>query len=77
MNDNHHHYLTEHIWRAIRAFLLLLAVSIWILQDGFQFTDVIVVVLCFLAHLTEQFHGRVCNMIEGMLGWRKDFNDWN
>lgn len=74
--DQKHHYIVEHIWRALRASLLLLAMFIWLLQDGFSFSDGIVLTLGFLAHLTEQFHGYICKRIERILKWKEDFNDW-
>lgn len=70
------HYITEHIWRAIRAILLIIAVLIWLFQDGWSNSDWLVLLFCFIAHLTEQFHGLICNTIEKILNWKCDFNNW-
>jgi hypothetical protein len=70
------HLYTEHIWRAIRASLLFLAMLIWIAEDGISVSDMVVIGLVTVAHLTEQFHGFICNRIERLFGWKEDFEDW-
>ncbi len=70
------HYIAEHIWRAARAILLLLAVFLWLYSDGLVLLDIVILLLIVLAHLIEQFRGYICNKIEKMLHWRQDFNDW-
>ena len=72
-----HHIIVEHIWRALRAFLLMMALLVWIAQDGMQSTDYIVISLVFIAHLAEQFHGFICNRIQRVVGWIEDFNDYD
>ena len=71
-----HKIIANHLWRSLRALLLLLAVLIWLLQDGFTYSDVIILGLCLTAHLVEQLHGYICNRIEKLLGWNMDFKDW-
>ncbi len=68
------HYLVEHIWRALRASLLFAAVVVWLYTVH---TEWVILTLCFLAHMTEQFHGKICNLIEKLLGWDPDFDEWD
>ena len=72
-----HHYMTDHIWRALRALILSIAALIWLYQDGFTLSDGFIMFLFLCAHLLEQFHGKICNMIEHMLNWKEDFDDWD
>lgn len=74
--EQRQHFLVEHVWRAIRASLLLIALFIWITQDGISQSDLLVIFFACLAHLTEQFHGFLCNRIQRFLGWVEDFSDW-
>ena len=71
------HYLVEHIWRFLRASIIMAAMILWISQDGWSGTDWMVVGLGVLAHLCEQFHGLICNRIEKLLHWTQSFDRWN
>ena len=72
----HHKHITEHVWRSLRASLLFIAATLWLAQDGYQGMDVVILILLNLAHLVEQFHGYICNLIERVIGWKKDFSNW-
>lgn len=74
--DLRHHRIVEHIWRGLRAILLLTAIVIWLAQDGYQTSDLVILLLCFCAHLCEQLHGLICIIIESMLHYKHDFNKW-
>lgn len=70
------HHVIEHIWRAIRASFFLTALIIWVNQDGMQTSDYVIIGLVVCAHLTEQFHGFICNKIAEVLHWASDFDLW-
>ncbi len=71
-----HHWIVEHIWRFLRASCILIGMVIWLSCDneGMIWTDWVVLGCGVLAHMTEQFHGFLCNRIAKVLHWKQDFN---
>jgi hypothetical protein len=76
-HEQKHHYITEHIYRIIRATLLICAAVVWLLQDGMTSTDYLILAILILAHVLESIHGLVCIGIQKLLHWRVDFIKWN
>ena len=71
-----HHFIAEQIWRGMRGLLLFIAITVWLLQDGLQTSDLVVANLCVGAILLDQFRGWFCRKIEKFFGWKEDFYKW-
>jgi hypothetical protein len=71
--DRQHHWITEHLWRALRASLLLVVFLIWrYTEDSYH----LAAVFMFLALFVDQLHGLICRYIQKVLNWKQDFNEW-
>ncbi len=70
------HWLTEHIWRALRSGFILLGMIVWLTQDGFSYTDIVVLCFGLAAAICDQLHGYICKKIEHIMGWTEDFEDY-
>lgn len=76
LRNRRHHAITEHIWRALRASMVLIGMLIWLAQDGFKGSDYIILLFGLLAGVLDQLHGYICCLIERVFGWKEDFDKW-
>ena len=72
-NPQREYWIVEHIWRALRALCILLATTLWLYNLSPEW-----VILCVygLAAIVDQFHGKICRFIEGVLHYTYQHNDW-
>lgn len=68
-----HHWIIEHLWRALRASLLLTVFLIWRYTDDNYH---LAAVFMFMALFVDQLHGYICNKIQRLLNWKQDFSEW-
>lgn len=68
------HKKVVHIWRALRAGFALTGIVIWLLQDGFQPLDAVILGLAGMSAFLDQAFGLVCRVIEKVLGWKLSFS---
>lgn len=76
MSRYQHKIIVEHIWRLLRASFIITATALWVSIDGITGTEWTVFGLVFAAGITDQFKGFIENRLSSMLGWAKDFKDW-
>lgn len=69
------HYTIEHIWRLLRASLILAGTSVWLFNDSEP--KLLIFLLYLAAVVVDQFHGFICNKIQSMLHYKQDFNNWD
>jgi hypothetical protein len=67
-----HHWAAEHLWRALRALILLGASAVWLYTDATH----LVLILLILATIVDQLHGYICRNIQKLFGWYPDFKSW-
>lgn len=70
------YWIVEHLWRLLRAAFVLAGTAVWLAQDGWQTTDLTVLVLFLGAVLVEQLHGVICNLIERVLHFTNQHTPW-
>lgn len=64
------YFIVEHLWRLGRWSLGLAMIVAW----G---APISVFVIYTLMGIYEQFHGKICRMLESMLHYTKQHNEWD
>jgi len=67
------YYKVEHLWRILRAVALLAGTGLWL------YTDVnshIIFSFFVLAAVIDQLHGKICHLLEKILNFQEQHNDW-
>lgn len=67
------YWIVEHIWRALRAVLVLAGTTLWL----YNLAPEAAILACYAgATLVDQFHGKICRMIETVLHYKHQHIDW-
>lgn len=67
------HWIVEHLWRLLRALCILSGTALWLYVPNTEHF----VMACFVAAVVvDQLHGFICNRIQSLLHWTRDFSDY-
>lgn len=66
-------YITEHLWRLIRALFILAGTALWLYTD----VSAHYIMACYVgAALADQMHGGICYFIEAILDFKHEHDKY-
>jgi hypothetical protein len=63
----------EHLWRILRALFLLAGTGLWLYTEC---NNHLIFGLFVSAAAVDQLHGVICHLIEKLLGYEEQHDDW-